>query len=84
MSEVKRRDIRYIRLIIVDLNGMPRAMLIPEYQLPTALKEGIGFDGSSMGLVNIEHSDLTLHPDPAHLHRADVGNPRRRRHVHLP
>lgn len=65
MSEVKRRDIRYIRLIIVDLNGMPRAMLIPEYQLPTALKEGIGFDGSSMGLVNIEHSDLTLHPDPA-------------------
>lgn len=65
MAEVKRHDIRYIRLIIVDLNGMPRAMLIPEYQLPTALKDGIGFDGSSMGLVNIEHSDLTMHPDPS-------------------
>ncbi len=65
MAEVKKHDIRYIRLIIIDLNGMPRAMLIPEYQLPTALREGIGFDGSSMGLVNIEHSDLTAHPDPS-------------------
>ena len=65
MAEVKKHDIRYIRLIIVDLNGMPRAMLIPEYQLPTTLREGIGFDGSSMGLVNIEHSDLTAHPDPS-------------------
>ncbi len=64
MEEVKKHDIRYVRLIIIDLNGMPRAMLIPEYQLPIALSEGIGFDGSSMGLVNIEHSDLTAHPDP--------------------
>ncbi|MGD0804458.1 MAG: glutamine synthetase family protein [Candidatus Bathyarchaeia archaeon] len=65
MEEVKKHDIRYVRLVIVDLNGMPRAMLIPEYQLPITLREGIGFDGSSMGLVNIEHSDLTAHPDPS-------------------
>ena len=65
MEEVKRKDIRYIRLIIVDLNGMPRSLLIPEYELPKALREGIGFDGSSMGLVSIEHSDLAVHPDPS-------------------
>ena len=64
MELVKGRDIKYIRLIIIDLNGMPRAMFIPEYELGTALQVGIGFDGSSMGLVNIENSDLTAHPDP--------------------
>ncbi len=65
MEEVKKHDIRYIRLIIVDLNGMPRALLIPEYELPKALNEGIGIDGSSLGLVTIEHSDLAAHPDPS-------------------
>ena len=84
MDEVKKHDIRYIRLIIVDLNGMPRALLIPEYELPKALKEGIGIDGSSLGLVNIEHSDLAAPPRPEHLPHPHVGDPRRRRDVHLP
>ena len=65
MAEVKKRDIRYIRIIVVDMNGMPRALFIPEYELPTALRDGIGIDGSSLGLVPIEHSDLTAHPDPS-------------------
>jgi glutamine synthetase len=65
MEEVKKHDIRYIRLIIIDLNGMPRALLVPEYELPKALNEGIGIDGSSLGLVKIEHSDLSAHPDPS-------------------
>ena len=65
MNEIKKRDIRYVRLIIVDLNGMPRALLIPEYEIPRALSEGIGIDGSSIGLVPIEHSDITAHPDPS-------------------
>jgi glutamine synthetase len=65
MEKIKTQDIKYVRLIIIDLNGMPRAMLIPEYEIPVALKDGIGFDGSSMGLVNIENSDLTAHPDPS-------------------
>jgi glutamine synthetase len=64
MAEIKKRDIRYIRIIVVDMNGMPRALLVPEYELPTALRDGIGIDGSSLGLVPIEHSDLTAHPDP--------------------
>ncbi len=62
---VKRHDIRYIRLVVVDLQGQPRAMLIPEYELEEALRDGAGFDGSSMGFVDIESSDLVAHPDPS-------------------
>ncbi len=65
MMKIKEHDIKYVRLILIDLDGMPRAVLIPEYEVPKALKEGIGVDGSSMGLVNIENSDITIHPDPS-------------------
>jgi glutamine synthetase len=63
---VKRHDIKYIRLIVVDLSGMPRAMLIPEYELEHALRLGIGFDGSSIeGFAGVEQSDLIANPDPS-------------------
>ncbi len=63
---VKRHDIKYIRLIVVDLDGQPRAMLIPEYELEYALRYGIGFDGSSIdGFAEIERSDLVANPDPS-------------------
>jgi len=66
MDLVRRHDIKYIRLTIVDLNGQPRAMLIPEYELEYALRHGIGFDGSSIeGFADIERSDLVANPDPS-------------------
>ncbi len=66
MDLVRKHDIKYIRLIVVDLNGQPRAMLIPEYELPRALRYGIGFDGSSIaGFAEIEQSDLIANPDPS-------------------
>ena len=50
----------------VDINGQPRAMLIPEYELENALKRGVGFDGSSVeGFAEIESSDLIANPDPS-------------------
>jgi glutamine synthetase len=66
-EQVKRNDIRYIRLIIVNLQGQPKAMLIPEYELEEALRYGKGFDGSSMGFTGIERSDLIAYPDPSSL-----------------
>ena len=45
---LKKYDIKYVRLIVVDLDGNPRAMLIPEYEMEFALSYGIGFDGSSI------------------------------------
>ena len=65
-SLLKKWDIKYIRLIIVDLDGKPRAMLIPEYEMEFALTFGIGFDGSSIaGFRDVNESDLVAHPDPS-------------------
>lgn len=63
---VKKNDIKYIRLMVIDLNGRPRAMLIPEYELESSLTHGIGFDGSSIaGFMDISQSDLVANPDPS-------------------
>ncbi|MCW4051366.1 MAG: glutamine synthetase family protein [Candidatus Bathyarchaeota archaeon] len=65
MDLVARHDIKYIRLIVIDPNGSPKAMLIPEYQLTDALVNGVAFDGSSiLGFAEVNQSDLNLHPDP--------------------
>lgn len=62
---VEKNDIRYLRLIIVDINGRPRAMVIPKYAVEEALDEGIGFDGSSFpGFTTLDDSDLVAKPDP--------------------
>ena len=66
LEVVRDRDIKYVRLIVIDIYGSPRAMIIPEYRLEEALTIGIGFDGSSVpGYTNIETSDLVAHPDPS-------------------
>jgi glutamine synthetase len=63
---LKKRDIKYIRLIVVDLEGNPRAMLVPEYEMEFALTYGIGFDGSSIpGFREVNESDLVANPDPS-------------------
>ena len=66
MELVRRHDIKYVRLVVVDLDGSPRAMLIPEYELEFALVYGIGFDGSSIaGFGTVNQSDLVANPDPS-------------------
>ena len=66
LEVVRDRDIKYVRLIVIDIHGSPRAMIIPEYRLEEALTIGIGFDGSSVpGYADIETSDLVAHPDPS-------------------
>jgi len=65
MDKVKRHDIKYVRLIVIDPHGAPRAMLIPEYQIRDSLENGTAFDGSSIpGFADVNQSDLNLHPDP--------------------
>ncbi len=66
MDLVRKHDIKYVRLVVVDLDGSPRAMLIPEYELNFALSYGIGFDGSSIaGFSEVNQSDLVANPDPS-------------------
>ena len=64
-GRLKKHDIKYVRLIVVDLDGNPRAMLVPEYEMEYALTYGIGFDGSSIaGFREVNESDLVANPDP--------------------
>jgi glutamine synthetase len=66
MEVITNHDIKYVRLIIIDPNGHPKAMLVPEYNIKDALLNGIAFDGSSIpGFAAVNKSDLNLHPDPS-------------------
>jgi glutamine synthetase len=66
MDKIRQHDIKYIRLIVIDPMGSPRAMLIPEYQVRDSLENGVAFDGSSIpGFADVNQSDLNLHPDPS-------------------
>jgi glutamine synthetase len=66
LDSVKKHDIKYIRLVIVDIDGNPRALVIPEYELKQTLNYGIGFDGSSIpGFAVVNKSDLHANPDPS-------------------
>ena len=65
MELLGKNDIKYVRLIIVDPLGSPRAMLVPEYEMKSTLEHGIAFDGSSIpGFAEVNKSDLNAHPDP--------------------
>lgn len=54
----------YVLLHFTDILGFLKGRSIPVEQAQNALKEGVGFDGSSMiGGVNIEESDMIMKPD---------------------
>ena len=54
----------YILLHFTDMTGALRGRTIPAEEVERALKEGVGFDGSSLvGGVNIEESDMIMKPN---------------------
>ncbi|MBI4656245.1 MAG: glutamine synthetase [Elusimicrobia bacterium] len=62
---VRKKGIRFIRLCFVDILGQLKSFSITERELEHALKDGMGFDGSSVeGFARIYESDLLLLPDP--------------------
>src|SRR4030043_1369358 len=63
---VKENKVRYIRLMFTDVLGFLKGFTITVEELPRALGDGMGFDGSSIeGFARIEESDMIAHPDPA-------------------
>lgn len=61
-------DVKFIRLAFCDLFGVQKNISIMPSELPLAMEQGISFDGSALpGFMNVESSDLFLHPDPATL-----------------
>jgi len=62
---VKTRKIRYIRLWFTDVLGFLKGFTITVDELPRAMDDGMGFDGSSIeGFARIEESDMIARPDP--------------------
>ena len=65
LKEVESRGIRFVQLWFTDLLGNLKSVEIPAQELPRALAEGVGFDGSSIhGFARIDESDMIAKPDP--------------------
>lgn len=65
LKMVKDNKIKFIRLWFTDVLGFLKSFAITVSELPGALNEGAGFDGSSIeGFARIEESDMMAMPDP--------------------
>jgi glutamine synthetase len=65
LARVDREDIQFIRLWFTDILGQLKSFAVGKDELEGALKEGMGFDGSSItGFNRIEESDMIAMPDP--------------------
>lgn len=66
LKSIKDKDVRMIDLRFTDLPGTWQHFSVPPDALDAdALKDGIGFDGSSIrGFQEIQESDMLVVPDP--------------------
>jgi len=66
MELVKEYDVHFVRLWFCDIHGLLKSFAVPVHELPMALEEGMGFDGSSIkGFARIDESDMIARPDPS-------------------
>ncbi len=65
LKMAKEHDVKFIRMWFSDILGMLKSFAITVEELEGALKEGMGFDGSSIeGFARIDESDMVAMPDP--------------------
>jgi glutamine synthetase len=63
---VEERSIKQISLWFTDIVGFLKSIDISPRELDSALRNGFGFDGSSVeGFARIDESDMVAMPDPA-------------------
>ena len=61
---IKERNIRFIKLQFVDINGQVKNISIPAAHIDKVLANQIMLDGSSIkGFRSIETSDMFFYPD---------------------
>lgn len=64
LKSASDNNVRYIRLMFTDINGIVKNVEVPVTQLEAALDGDIMFDGSSIeGFVRIQEADMYLTPD---------------------
>ena len=65
LQQARELDVKFIRLWFTDILGNLKSTAITVEELPEALEEGVGFDGSSIeGFARIDESDKVAMPDP--------------------
>ncbi len=65
IKTVKTKKIKFVRLWFTDVLGFLKSFDIQVEELQGALKDGMGFDGSSIeGFSRVEESDMLVKPDP--------------------
>ncbi len=65
LRAVKNHKVSFIQFWFTDVLGMQKIFSITPDELEEGLKEGMGFDGSSIqGFCRIEESDMIAMPDP--------------------
>lgn len=68
MQFVEENDVKFIRLAFCNIFGQQKNVSIMPNELSRAFEHGISFDASAVeGFLNIEESDLFLHPDKSTL-----------------
>ena len=61
---VDQENVKFLRLMFTDINGIIKNVEVPISQLDKVLSNKMMFDGSSIdGFVRIEESDMYLRPD---------------------
>ena len=64
IEELKNKNVRFVRPVFVDILGRMLDFTIPIDEIEDLIKNGKGFDGSSVeGFARIEESDLKFIPD---------------------
>ena len=62
---VRDKEVSFIQIWFSDILGVLKSFSIRPSELEEAMKEGMGFDGSSIeGFARIEESDMIAKPDP--------------------
>lgn len=65
LKTAKEKNVKFIWLWFSDILGFLKGFSITIEELPEALEDGMGFDGSSIeGFVRIDESDMIALPDP--------------------
>ncbi len=65
LKKAADEKVRFVRLWFTDILGFLKSFAITIEELPEALAEGMGFDGSSIeGFARIDESDMVALPDP--------------------
>ncbi len=66
LKTVKEKEVKFIKFWFVDILGQVKSFAVTPDELPSAMEDGMGFDGSSIeGFARIFESDLIGKPDPS-------------------